>query len=130
MEAVHENRAAVVVGLGTDVSENKQKDLSLGAALPSDIRQFNKGTPTREYPGEKPGVLPSAGCMVANALKEQNWCAAVDNSNNNNAQQQQRVVITHHKHVAKDAKESNHQSTNKSGVNSWTVPGTGRLEGK
>jgi hypothetical protein len=43
MEAVRENRAAVVVGLGTDVSENKQKDLSLGAALPSDIRQINKG---------------------------------------------------------------------------------------
>jgi hypothetical protein len=44
MEAVRENRAAVVVGLGTDVSEKKQKDLSLlGAALPSDIRQINKG---------------------------------------------------------------------------------------
>jgi hypothetical protein len=43
MEAVRENRAAVVVGLGTDVSEKKQKDLSLlGAALPSDIRQINK----------------------------------------------------------------------------------------
>jgi hypothetical protein len=37
MEAVRENRAAGVVGVGTDVSENKQKDLSLGAALPSDI---------------------------------------------------------------------------------------------
>jgi hypothetical protein len=43
MEAVRENRAAVVVGLGTDVSKHKQKDLSLGAALPSDIRQINKG---------------------------------------------------------------------------------------
>jgi hypothetical protein len=43
MEAVRENRAAVVVGLGTDVSEKKKKDLSLGAALPSDIRQINKG---------------------------------------------------------------------------------------
>jgi hypothetical protein len=43
MEAGRENRAAVVVGLGTDVSGNKQKDMSLGAALPSDIRQINKG---------------------------------------------------------------------------------------
>jgi hypothetical protein len=25
-----------------------------------------QATPTREYPGEKPGALPSAGCMVAN----------------------------------------------------------------
>jgi hypothetical protein len=32
--------------------------------------------------------------------------------------------------MAKDAKESKHQSTNKGRVNSWTVPGTGRLEGK
>jgi hypothetical protein len=55
----------------------------------------------------------------------------VDNSNNNNnAQQQQRVLVTHHELVPKDAEESNHQSTNKSGVNSWTVPGMGRLEGK
>jgi hypothetical protein len=44
MEAVRENRAAGVVGVGTDVSKNKQKDLSLGAALPSDIRHFDIGT--------------------------------------------------------------------------------------
>jgi hypothetical protein len=63
--------------------------------------------------------------------KEQKWCAAAENSNNNNAhQQQQRVLVTHHEHVPKDAEESNHQSINKSGVNSWTVPGTGRFEGK
>jgi hypothetical protein len=35
---------AGVVGVDADVSENKQKDLSLCAALPSDIRQFNNGT--------------------------------------------------------------------------------------
>jgi hypothetical protein len=35
---------AGIVGVGTDVSENKQKYLSLGAALPSDICQFDIGT--------------------------------------------------------------------------------------
>jgi hypothetical protein len=44
MEVVHENRAAGGVGVGTEVSENKQKDLSLSAALPSDIREFDIGT--------------------------------------------------------------------------------------
>jgi hypothetical protein len=41
MEARYENRAAGVVGVGADASENKQKDLSLGAALLSDICQFS-----------------------------------------------------------------------------------------
>jgi hypothetical protein len=35
---------AGVVGVDTNASKNKQEDLFLGAALPSDIRQFNNWT--------------------------------------------------------------------------------------
>jgi hypothetical protein len=40
MEAVCENRAAGVVGVGADVSKTKQKDLSLSAASLSDISTY------------------------------------------------------------------------------------------
>jgi hypothetical protein len=58
-----ERLVLLVLALMLAKTNKKTCCLALHCCLTLSVQQWD---PTREYPGEKPGAHPSAGCMVAN----------------------------------------------------------------